>query len=67
MGAGASLVQRWSFKGVKDSGGEELRHLVAAGTDTASGSDGYGVGGECLEACITGDLGYISAISRLYL
>ena len=29
--------------------------LVAAGTDTAPGSDGFGVGGECVEHCISGE------------
>ena len=28
--------------------------LVALGTDTAPGSDGFGVGGECVEHCISG-------------
>ena len=52
----ASLVQHWTFKGAKEArGGDGLRQLVAAGTDGAPGSDGYGVGGECLEACLTGD------------
>ena len=29
--------------------------LIAHGTDTAPGSDGYGVGGECMEHCISGE------------
>ena len=33
----------------------ETMGIVASGTDEASGSDGYGIGGECVEFCISGE------------
>ncbi|KAL1526948.1 hypothetical protein AB1Y20_015638 [Prymnesium parvum] len=45
-----SLVQRW----VLGPGGT----IVSLGTDSAPGSDGFGVGGECIEHCLSGDCWY---------
>jgi len=42
-----SLVQRF----VHGPGGS----IIAQGTDAAPGSDGFGVGGECVEHCISGE------------
>ena len=37
------------------SSGADGTTLIAHGTDAAPGSDGYGVGGECMEHCISGE------------
>jgi hypothetical protein len=44
---------------LEKGGGSSLqgRSLVSAGTNEAPGSDGYGVGGECVEFCLTGETG----------
>ena len=49
----ANRIQQWQL--VRHGGSEGGSSLVARGTDTAPGSDGYGVGGECVEHCISGE------------